>query len=89
MTNTRRAPKGGSKIILDICCFFVIDQVCSLHILSIPSIGQPYPLRTPLNTGTTQTNTTFKDGGKYLMSHTSILSKSIVVRLDLNILLES
>ena len=55
MTSTRRAPKGGSKIILDICCFFVIDQVCSLHILSIPSIGQPYPLRTPLNTGTTQT----------------------------------
>ena len=53
------------------------------HILSMPSIKQLYTLETPIdNAGNIHKTSPSKEDGKYLTSRTSILSKSIVVRLD-------
>jgi hypothetical protein len=55
----------------------------------MPSIERPYTLRTPIGVvGKTNKSSPSKEGGKYLTSHTFIVSKSIVVKLDLDLLLD-
>ena len=66
-----------------------LHQGCPSHILSMPSMEWPYALGTPIDTGDNSNKTrSSKESGKCLTSLTSILSKSIVVRLDLDLLLD-
>lgn len=59
------------------------------HILSMPSIEWPYTLGTPVDIGGNKNKISpSKESGKYLTSRTSIVSKSIVVRLDLYLFLD-
>lgn len=68
---------------------FVVCQGRSLHILFMPPIKQPYTLKTLVeNGGNKNKRWPSKEGDKYLTSHTPMLSKPIVVRLDLNLLLD-
>jgi hypothetical protein len=60
-----------------------------LHILSMSFMKRPCALRTPIITrGRINKTSLSKYGGKYLTSRTSILSKSIVIELDLDLLLD-
>lgn len=55
----------------------------------MPSIERPYTLGVPIdNGGNTNKTSLSKEGGKYLTSRISMLSKSIVVRSDLDLLLD-
>ena len=69
--------------------FFVMYQGCPSHILSMPSIEQLYTLGTLMDIGeNTNKILPSKEGGKYLTSHACMLSKLVVLKSDLDLLLD-
>ena len=58
----------------------VVYQGCMSHILSMPFMNWPKAFGNPIATWCNTNNLTLSnDGGKYLTSHTSMLSKSIII----------
>ena len=68
---------------------FVMHRGCPLHILSMSSMKRLCAQGTTIETGGNINKTSpSKYSGKYLTSRTSILSKLILVRLILDLLLD-
>ena len=67
----------------------VVHQGWPSHILSMLYIAWPYTLETPIDNGAnTKKISPSNEVGKYLTSHTFMLSKSIVISSDLDLILD-